>query len=293
MKPADVLVIVFFVCLVGFLFYGFLLVRLWMRAALAGAPIPLVSLLGMRLRQSRAGDIVDAYIVARKAEVDVSVDELEMHSLAGGNVLRLVAALAAAAEAGIPLNFRDACAIDLAGRDVVEEVRACQTARTLHCPDPLDQDKAIEAVSADGVRLKARAAMTVRPRLVLGAGTSVSGAAKEMADTIKDIVATARGGPREQEAFEVIAGAMRQMPVEQEGPRPTLAAAAGASDPVLVGRVANAIKDVLADADGRSALDAPEAVARTVREMRVDQETALEILALEVTIEEAADAWRS
>ena len=44
---------------------------------------------------------------------------LEQHFLAGGNVDRVVDALIAAQKADIPLDFKRATAIDLAGRDVL------------------------------------------------------------------------------------------------------------------------------------------------------------------------------
>jgi len=292
MRPDVVLMTIFVVFLVAFLVYWFLLMRLWMRAVLGGAPVPILRLLGMRLRKANVANIVDACIVARKAGITVSVDELEMHSLAGGNAPRVIAGMAAAAEAGIPLSYMKACAIDLAGRDVIEEVRACQTPRTLFCPDAFDPDKTFDAVSADGVALKAKAVVTVRPRLVLGFGVSLSGVDAEVVGLVKDVVAAA-GRERMPEAAEAIAQALSQAPVKQEARRTTLAEESGVSDTLIVERIANAIRNVLADADGRSALDAPEEIAKTVREMRVDQETALEVLDIEVTIEEADGAWQS
>ena len=291
MRPGVVLMTIFVVFLVAFLVYWFLLMRLWMRAVLGGAPIPLLRLLGMRLRKANVANIVDAYIVARKSGITVSVDALEMHSLAGGTVPRVIAGMTAAAEAGIPLSYNNACSIDLAGRDVAEEVRACQTSRTLFCPDAFDRDKTFEAVSADGMGLKAKAVVTVRPRLVLGYGVDLSGADAEVAGLIKDVVAAA-GRERMMEASEAIAEAMRQMPARQEVPRATLAEASVVSDDLIVKQVADAIKDVIAGAQGRSALDAPEEIAKTVREMPVDEETALEILDIEVTIEEADGNWQ-
>ena len=291
MKPGAILVVVFFVCLAAFLVYWLLLIKLWMRAVLAGAPIPLQRLLGMRLRKAPAADIVDAYIAAHKTGVTVSVDELETHALAGGSAPQLVAGMAIAAQAGISLSYRDACAIDLAGRDVVEEARACQASRTLWCPDALDPDKTLDAVSADGVRLKAKAAMTVRPRLALAGGARLSGPQAEMVDTIKAALASP-GSEGAAAASEAIAQALEKMPLEPQAPRPTLASAAVANHALLVERVANAIKNVVAGADARSALDAPETVAQAVRQMRVDEETALQIVDIEVTIEEADTGWQ-
>ena len=176
MKPAVVFLILLSICCVA-LFICFLLwIKLWMRAVLAGAPIPLVHLLAMRLRKINVADIVDAYIVARKTGVDIGVADLEMHLLAGGNAPQTVAGLAAAAEAAIPLSFNDACAIDLAGRDVVEEVRGRISGTGYRGPAIGDSHLFVVGVPAtrSGVRCERR-------RVVRGAplpGRSAKGAGR-------------------------------------------------------------------------------------------------------------------
>ena len=76
----------------------------WLRAWLAGAYVGIVTLVAMRLRQVPYGLIVDARITARKAGIDITIDELEAHYLAGGNVVPTVQALIAAQKAAIELN---------------------------------------------------------------------------------------------------------------------------------------------------------------------------------------------
>jgi len=86
--------------------------------------------------------------------------------MAGGNVDRVVNALIAAMRAGIPLDFEQACAIDLAGRNVLEAVQMSVNPRVIETP-------VIAAVAMDGIELKAKAKVTVRAnidRLVGGAG---------------------------------------------------------------------------------------------------------------------------
>ena len=51
------------------------------------------------------------------------MNDLEGHYLAGGNVNRVVNALISADKAGIALTYKQATAIDLAGRDVFEAVQ--------------------------------------------------------------------------------------------------------------------------------------------------------------------------
>ena len=63
-------------------------------------------------------------IRATKAGLDLKIDQLESHYLAGGNVDRVTNALIAAQRAGIELGFERAAAIDLAGRDVCRLCRS-------------------------------------------------------------------------------------------------------------------------------------------------------------------------
>ncbi|PZR75632.1 MAG: hypothetical protein DLM52_07180, partial [Chthoniobacterales bacterium] len=86
----------------------------WLRARVAGAPVSIGKMVGMRLRKVPVGMIVDNRITAVKAGIDIPSDPLEAHYLAGGDVSQVILALIAADKAGIGLDFNRACAIDLA-----------------------------------------------------------------------------------------------------------------------------------------------------------------------------------
>ncbi len=146
--------------------------RLWIRAALSNAHVSMWNLIGMKLRKVNPQVIVDSRIMAVKAGLNITTDELETHYLAGGNVLRVVQALIAANKANIPLTFQKATAIDLAGRDVLEAVRTSVRPKVIDCPDPTKGPATVSAVAMDGIQLKAKARVTVRTnieRLVGGA----------------------------------------------------------------------------------------------------------------------------
>jgi uncharacterized protein YqfA (UPF0365 family) len=105
-------------------------------------------------------------IKATKAGLDISINKLEAHLLAGGNVDRVVNALIAAQRAGIPLDFEKSAAIDLAGRDVLQAVQMSVNPKIIETP-------IIAAIAKDGIELRAKARVTVRAnidRLVGGAG---------------------------------------------------------------------------------------------------------------------------
>jgi uncharacterized protein YqfA (UPF0365 family) len=141
-------------------------IGLWVSAIAAGVRVPLVSLVGMRLRRVAPQRIILPLIKADKAGIDVSQDQLEAHYLAGGNVNRVVDALIAADKARIALPFDRAAAIDLAGRDVLDAVKVSVNPRVIQTPN-------VSAVAKDGIELISTARVTVRAnleRLVGGAG---------------------------------------------------------------------------------------------------------------------------
>ena len=141
-------------------------VGLWIRSRASGVPVKIGSLVGMRLRHISPQKIVDSFIRARKAGLDLTTDELENHYLAGGNVERVVSALISAHQAGIELPFKTSCAIDLAGRNVLEAVQMSVVPKVIETPP-------VAAIAKDGIELRAKARVTVRTnieRLVGGAG---------------------------------------------------------------------------------------------------------------------------
>ena len=98
-------------------------ITLWFQALISGVRISLLQLVLMRWRKVPPGTIVMAMITGTKAGLELDANELEAHFLAKGNVPNVVNALISADKANIPLNFKMAAAIDLAGRDVIEAVQ--------------------------------------------------------------------------------------------------------------------------------------------------------------------------
>ncbi len=148
------------------IFFSFVPLRLWIAATASGVRIGLFQLVGMRVRKVVPARIVNPLIKATKAGLQVSINKLEAHYLAGGNVDRVVNALIAAQRAGIPLDFEKACAIDLAGRDVLTAVQMSVNPKVIETP-------VIAAVAMDGIELRVKARVTVRAnidRLVGGSG---------------------------------------------------------------------------------------------------------------------------
>jgi uncharacterized protein YqfA (UPF0365 family) len=83
------------------LLFSFVPVRLWISAAAAGVKVGIFNLIGMRLRRVIPARVVNPQIKATKAGLNVNINQLEAHFLAGGNVDKVVNALIAAQRAEI------------------------------------------------------------------------------------------------------------------------------------------------------------------------------------------------
>ncbi len=141
-------------------------ISLWFQAFVSGTPVALFNIIGMSLRKIPARIIVNAYINCFKSGLKtVTVADLETHYLAGGNVSNVVRAMIAADKANIPLTWRQATAIDLAGRDILEAVKTSVNPKVIDCPDP-EHGEYILAVAKDGVQLKCHARVTVRTNIL-------------------------------------------------------------------------------------------------------------------------------
>ncbi len=149
-----------------YFFARFFPVGLWISAMASGVRVRISILIGMRFRRIAPGDVVRPLIKATKAGLNIDINEMEAHVLAGGHLNRVVDALIAAQAANIDLSFENCRAIDLAGRDVLEAVKTSVNPKVIETP-------IVAAVAKDGIELKAKARVTVRTnldKLVGGAG---------------------------------------------------------------------------------------------------------------------------
>jgi uncharacterized protein YqfA (UPF0365 family) len=145
---------------------------LWLQALVSGARVKLIDLIMMKFRKVDPRTIVYNRISAKKAGLEISTNQLESHYLAGGRVTNVVRAMIAAEKAKIDLPWDRATAIDLAGRDILEAVKTSVDPKVIDCPSATSGKQTIDAVSKDGIQLKAKARVTVRTniaRLVGGA----------------------------------------------------------------------------------------------------------------------------
>ena len=159
------LILMFLVVFAVFMSYF----RWWIQSVLTGAGITFFDLLGMTFRKVKPSVIVPTKIMATQAGIEdpeLTAKALEAHYLAGGNVPMVIRALIAARKAKtIALSFREATAIDLAGRNVLEAVQTSVYPRVIDCPAKSSTRQTLDAVAKDGIQLKVKARVTVRSNL--------------------------------------------------------------------------------------------------------------------------------
>ncbi|HEY2811313.1 MAG TPA: flotillin-like protein FloA [Rhabdochlamydiaceae bacterium] len=163
------LFLIFMICngIAGLVFFSIIAryISLWFQAFVSGAPIPLFNIIGMSLRKIPPRTLVNARITLYKAGLkQINVADIETHYLAGGNIVNVVRAMIAADKANIPMDWRQATAIDLAGRDLLEAVKTSVNPKVIDCPERAGEW--ITGVSKDGVQLKCRARVTVRTNIL-------------------------------------------------------------------------------------------------------------------------------
>ena len=167
---ATIVILGLFALLAIFVFakYG----SIWFQAFMSSANVKLLSLIAMSFRQVDARVIVQCKIMAmqagigRERDTGITTRRLEAHYLAGGSVPNVIRAIIAAHRAGIPLDFDQAAAIDLAGRDVLDAVQTSVNPKVIDCPDTTKGGKStLSAIAKNGVELKVRARVTVRTNL--------------------------------------------------------------------------------------------------------------------------------
>jgi hypothetical protein len=101
----------------------------------------------MRLRQVPVGKMRTALTLAEEEKIPVTLDQLEAHHCAGGNVEKVLQAVLKARGRGLPDNVMRLFAVDLAGEDLDTFVeRGCVTESELRLRDL--QQKAGEDLAA-------------------------------------------------------------------------------------------------------------------------------------------------
>ena len=224
-----VAIIVFAALFVG-IFMAWQTVRLWIRARLSRASVSIWELVAMSFRRVNADTIVRSRITAVQAGIDdpeLTTQALEAHYLARGNVPQVIRALIAARKSKkINLSFREATAIDLAGRDVLDAVQTSVYPKVIDCPPKGATPPTLDAIAKDGIQLRVKARVTVRANLQRLIG--------------------------------------------------------GATEETIVARVGQGIVSAIGSANHTEVLENPDMISKTVLASRLDDQTAFEIVSIDI-----------
>ncbi len=171
--PIITIVVIFAALLIALVLFAVFAryFRLWIQSFTTGANISIFDLLGMTFRKVNPSIIVRSKIMAVQAglgeETGITGKALEAHYLAGGNVPRVIRSIIAANKAKtIPLDYKLATAIDLAGRDLFDAVQTSVYPKVIDCPPRGSGKESLDAVAKNGIQLKVRARVTVRANLL-------------------------------------------------------------------------------------------------------------------------------
>lgn len=154
--PLIIIAVVFLLAIV--LFCVLVPVRVWLKALFSGVHVSARALSGLKLRKIKPEIIVEEYIYAKKAGIDVALEELATHFISGGNVRRVVDALIATKNVSLDLSVDTAKAIDLTGVNVGEIVHESITPKEISVPET-------STFSPDGVEVKATLSLTLKTDL--------------------------------------------------------------------------------------------------------------------------------
>src|SRR5690606_38567759 len=141
-------------------------VLLWFTAQVSNVRLRLINLALIRLRKVPHALVTNAMITSTNAALRITSYDIETHYISEWNVNKVIKALISVDKANIPLDFKLATAIDLAGRDVFDAVQLSVNPNVINTPP-------VAAVAKDGIQLIAKARVTVRAninQLVGGAG---------------------------------------------------------------------------------------------------------------------------
>ena len=112
-------------------------------ALFSGVYVSLFKMISMKFRKEDVFDIVNAYILAKKSHLGISLYDLEVVSTSGGHPLKVVEGLNAAKNAKLNFDFEFVKAVDISGREVLEVVRECINPKVIEIPliSQVAQDK--------------------------------------------------------------------------------------------------------------------------------------------------------
>ena len=106
--------ILLLLCTVFYFKFG----RELLKARASGVPVKFIELIALKLRKIPSDVIIDARIKAANNGINISIDDLATHFLAGGNVNMVVDGLVSAKENNLNLTFDQIAKLDFEDKNI-------------------------------------------------------------------------------------------------------------------------------------------------------------------------------
>lgn len=152
-------IIILIVVIVAITFYSVFNISLWFRALISGAHVTIAELISITVKKLDARSVVNNYIKAKKAGVNITIAQIENHLQAHGNIECVINALIAASSANLKdLDLKTAIAVDLSGRDINDAVKHCIMPQIIQIND-------ITAIAKNGIEVSTSVKVTLRVNL--------------------------------------------------------------------------------------------------------------------------------
>ena len=157
MNPGWIVLIVFCALLFIYALTIFILLpkKAYFSALFSGAYISTFKLIGLKLRKTDYQNIVEAYIVAKKSMIGLSIAQIESIAASGGNPLKVVNGVVASRNAKLDFDIDFVKAIDISGRDVLQVIQECMNPKVIQIP-------LVTGVAQDNFEVSVKASLTLK-----------------------------------------------------------------------------------------------------------------------------------
>lgn len=157
MNPGWIVLIVFCALLFIYALTIFILLpkKAYFSALFSGTYISTFKLIGLKLRKTNYQNIVEAYIVAKKSMIGLSIAQIESIAASGGNPLKVVNGVVASRNAKLDFDIDFVKAIDISGRDVLQVIQECMNPKVIQIP-------LVTGVAQDNFEVSVKASLTLK-----------------------------------------------------------------------------------------------------------------------------------
>ncbi len=144
--------------LAGIIYLCFVPLKCYFTAIFSGIYIPSFKLIGIKNRKLNVNEFVNAFIMAKKSNLNLSFHDIENLMLSGGNAVEVIKAINLAGSSNLKLDFPLASAIELASHSIMQIVHDSINSNVVMV-------EGIGAFTQDDIEIIAKARVSVKIKL--------------------------------------------------------------------------------------------------------------------------------